>query len=152
MFLCCSNPVCGTKCRAAVISPDKARKGVIYPLKRTFTRWLGFLSVHLRVLFLSKGVRYAQIKISARTFHSLVSFAHKNWCTLATLFKSACVTINKIINSYVYVHSVYKIVTVYFPFCVVLLICCCFLAIARVKLALKIAFYFYGSLPIKRTC
>jgi len=33
---------------------------------------LGFLSVHLRVKFFNNGVRYAQIKIPARTFHSLV--------------------------------------------------------------------------------
>jgi len=36
---------------AEIISTDKARKGVIYPLKRASTRWLGFLSVHLRVKF-----------------------------------------------------------------------------------------------------
>ena len=53
-----------------VISPDKARKGVIYPLKRAFTRYLEFLSVHIRIKILNKGVRYAPIKIPARTFHS----------------------------------------------------------------------------------
>jgi len=67
-------------------------RGWFTPWKRAFTRKLGFLSVHLRVKFLSKGVKYAHIKISARTFHSWVSFAHKNRCTLATLFNSACVT------------------------------------------------------------
>ena len=44
---------------------------MIYPLK-TDIHALGFLSVHLRVKKLNKGVRYAQIKISERAFHSLV--------------------------------------------------------------------------------
>ena len=43
-----------------------------------------FLSVHLRFKFFNKGVRYAHIKIPARTFHSFVLFVHKNWYTLAT--------------------------------------------------------------------
>ena len=65
-------------------------RGWFTPWKRAFTRWLGFLSVHLRVKYFSKRVRYAHIKIPARTFYRLVSFAHKKWCTLATLFNSAC--------------------------------------------------------------
>ena len=66
----------------AFISPDKASKGVIY---RTFMR-----------LNFNKGVRYAHIKIPARTFHSLASFANKNWCKLATFLQllSACLNIN----------------------------------------------------------
>jgi len=70
-----------------IINPEKARKGVIYPLK---TGIFALVGISERT-FLNKGVRYAQIKISARTFHSLVSFAHKILCTLAALFNSACV-------------------------------------------------------------
>ena len=52
-------------------------RGWFTPWKRAFTRWLGFLSVHLRVKYLSKRVRYAHIKIPARTFYRLVSLVIK---------------------------------------------------------------------------
>jgi len=49
--------------------------------ERTFTRSFSY-----------KGVKYAYIKIPARTFHGLVSLAYKNWGSLTTFFQllSAC--------------------------------------------------------------
>jgi len=71
---------------------NKARKGVIYPLKTGIYALVGFSERTFTRNFFNKGVRYAQNKISACSFHSFVSFAHKIWCTLATLFNSACLT------------------------------------------------------------
>jgi len=110
-------------------------RGWYTPWKRAFTRWLGFLSVHLLVKFLSKGVRYARIKILARTFHSLVSFAHKNWCTLTTLFNRACVMYIKL---WLYISRLVSYCLTVFKL--------------HVYSWLKNAFYFNGLLLIKRMC
>ena len=60
------------------ISPDKARKGVIYPLKTGIYALVGISERTFTPYFFNKGVRYAHIKIPARTFHSFVSFAYNN--------------------------------------------------------------------------
>ena len=76
------------------ISPDKARKGVIYAPRtgvyalveiseRTFTR-----------LNVNKWVRYSFIKIPVHTFHSFVSFANKHWCTLVTIVQLLSANLN----------------------------------------------------------
>jgi len=57
------------------IGPDKARKGVIYPLKTGIYALVKISECTLTRSNFNKGVRYAPIKIPARTFHSLASFA-----------------------------------------------------------------------------
>jgi len=58
---------------------------VIYPLKTSIYALVGISERTFKISY--KGVKYAHIKIPARTFHSFVSFAHKHWCTLAIFFK-----------------------------------------------------------------
>ena len=57
----------------------------------------------------NKGVRYAHIKIPARTFHSFVSFVHKNWCMLAT-FRVHAPKKNNYLKNWKYVYF-YKLVS-----------------------------------------
>jgi len=129
------NTIHNLACRVLSLVQIRRVRGWFTPWKRVFTRWLGFLSVHLLVKFLSKGVRYARIKISARTFYSLVSFAHKIWCTLTTLFNSAC---EMYIKSWLYSSR-------FASYCLTVFYCTC-------TAGFKQAFHFNGLLLIKRTC
>jgi len=93
---------------------------VIYPLKTGIYALVGISERTFTRDIFNKGVRYAQIKISARSFHNLLSLIINvgvRWPPYLTA-PALCI----------------KIVTVEFPFCIVLLIC---FSIARVRLASK---------------